>query len=158
VPRTPSRRSGLGCFDLIATEWIRAIKDLKGKTVAVFGMGSAQHILSSMLAHVGLDPSKDVTWVTLTSAGSGRDLALLGSRRCCWHYAGERSMSDGEVEETRDLWNRVADDWRIQVGDDGDGNRTLNSDPVLWKFAGDVSGLTVLDAGCGTGYLAKKLC
>ena len=40
-------------------------------------------------------------------------------------------MSDGELEETRDFWNRVADDWRIQVGDDGDGNRVLNSDPVL---------------------------
>jgi SAM-dependent methyltransferase len=66
-------------------------------------------------------------------------------------------MSDGELEETRDLWNRVADDWRIQVGDEGDGNRILNSDPVLWAFAGDVNGRTVLDAGCGTGYLSKKL-
>jgi len=66
-------------------------------------------------------------------------------------------MNDGEFEETRDFWDRVADNWRIQVGDDGDGNRILNSDPVLWKFADDVSGLTVLDAGCGTGYLSKKL-
>ncbi len=66
-------------------------------------------------------------------------------------------MSNGDLEETRDLWNRVADDWRIGIGDDGDANRQLNSDPVLWKFAGDVSGLTVLDAGCGTGYLSKKL-
>jgi SAM-dependent methyltransferase len=33
----------------------------------------------------------------------------------------------------------------------------LNSDPVLWEFAGDVTGLTVLDAGCGTGYLSRKL-
>src|SRR2546428_10285714 len=66
-------------------------------------------------------------------------------------------MSNDEYDETRDLWNRVADDWRKQVGDDGDGNRILNSDPVLWAFAGDVSGLTVLDAGCGTGYLSKKL-
>jgi NitT/TauT family transport system substrate-binding protein len=58
----------VGCFDLIATERIRAIKDLKGKTVAVFGMESAQHIfLSSMLAYVGLDQSKDVTWVVRPS-------------------------------------------------------------------------------------------
>src|SRR5262249_25237708 len=33
----------------------------------------------------------------------------------------------------------------------------LNSDPVLWAFTGDVKGRTVLDAGCGTGYLSKKL-
>jgi 2-polyprenyl-3-methyl-5-hydroxy-6-metoxy-1,4-benzoquinol methylase len=66
-------------------------------------------------------------------------------------------MSNGEYDATRDLWNRVADDWRIQVGEDGDGNRILNSDPVLWAFAGDVNGLTMLDAGCGTGYLSKKL-
>src|SRR6202022_556849 len=66
-------------------------------------------------------------------------------------------MSDGEFEEARYLWNRVADDWKIQVGDDGDSNRRLNSDPVLWTFAGDVRGLTVLDAGCGTGYLSRKL-
>jgi ubiquinone/menaquinone biosynthesis C-methylase UbiE len=43
------------------------------------------------------------------------------------------------------------------VGDEGDANRRLNSDPVLWDFVGDVSGLDVLDAGCGTGYLCKKL-
>jgi SAM-dependent methyltransferase len=66
-------------------------------------------------------------------------------------------MSDCEREDARALWNRVADDWRIQVGDDGDGNRILNSDPVLWAFAGDVNGRTVLDAGCGTGYLSRKL-
>ena len=35
----------------------------------------------------------------------------------------------------RELWDWLADDWRIQVGDDGDSNRRLNSDPVLWEFA-----------------------
>lgn len=59
--------------------------------------------------------------------------------------------------EDRDFWNRVAADWRVQVGDDGDSNRILNSDPVLWRFAGYVSGRAVLDAGCGTGYLSQKL-
>ena len=64
---------------------------------------------------------------------------------------------DEELTETRDFWNRVAADWQIQVGTDGDRNRRLNSDPVLWRLLGDVSGLTVLDAGCGTGYLSRKL-
>ena len=66
-------------------------------------------------------------------------------------------MSDPEIEEARDFWNRVAEDWRTQVGDEGDANRRLNSDPVLWAFAGDVRGLEVLDAGCGTGYLSNLL-
>ena len=66
-------------------------------------------------------------------------------------------MTANQTEEVREFWNRVADDWDIQVGDEGDSNRILNSDPVLWDFAGDVTGLNVLDAGCGTGYLARKL-
>jgi ubiquinone/menaquinone biosynthesis C-methylase UbiE len=60
-------------------------------------------------------------------------------------------------EEVREFWNRVASDWDLQVGDDGDSNRRLNSDPTLWKFVGNVQGLRILDAGCGTGYLARKL-
>lgn len=66
-------------------------------------------------------------------------------------------MNKKQLDETRDFWNAVAEDWRSQVGNDGDANRRLNSDPVLWKFAGDVRGLKVLDAGCGTGYLSRKL-
>ena len=54
-------------------------------------------------------------------------------------------------------WNQKARDWHVQVGSEGDRNRRLDSDPVLWRFAGEVRGLDVLDAGCGTGYLAIKL-
>jgi NitT/TauT family transport system substrate-binding protein len=59
----------VGCFELIATDRVRTIKDLKGKTVAVFGLESAQYLfLASMAALVGLDPRKDITWVDLPSA------------------------------------------------------------------------------------------
>lgn len=57
----------------------------------------------------------------------------------------------------RELWDQKAEDWHLQVGDEGDANRRYNSDPVLWRFLGEVSGLDVLDAGCGTGYLARQL-
>lgn len=66
-------------------------------------------------------------------------------------------MSASDFDETRDFWDRVAQDWRTQVGDQGDRNRILNSDPVLWEFLGDIAGQRVLDAGCGTGYLSRQL-
>ena len=66
-------------------------------------------------------------------------------------------MASSEIEETKAFWNQTAQDWDIQVGDEGDSNRILNSDPVLWDFAGNVADLDVLDAGCGTGYLSRQL-
>src|SRR3954452_20900592 len=59
-------------------------------------------------------------------------------------------------DEILSFWNRTAEEWEIQVGLEGDSNRLLNSDPVLWAFAGDVRGRKVLDVGCGTGYLSKQ--
>jgi NitT/TauT family transport system substrate-binding protein len=54
-----------GCFELFGTERIQAIRDLKGKTVAVPGIGGPQHVfLSTMVAYVGLNPKKDINWVT----------------------------------------------------------------------------------------------
>jgi NitT/TauT family transport system substrate-binding protein len=54
----------VGCFELFGTERVRAIHDLKGKTVSVPELGSPQHVfLASIAAHVGLDPRKDIDWV-----------------------------------------------------------------------------------------------
>ncbi len=79
---------------------------------------------------------------------------------CCENISdrqGDNMKNNDQIEQAKMFWNRVARDWDIQVGDEGDSNRILNSDPVLWKFAGNVEGLAVLDAGCGTGYLSRKL-
>src|SRR4029453_5411002 len=47
----------VGCYELFGTGGIRAIRDLKGKSVGVPHLGSAHHLfLASMLAYVGLDP------------------------------------------------------------------------------------------------------
>ena len=52
-----------GCYELYGTAQVRAIRDLKGKTVSVGGLGSGSHLfLASMLAYVGLNPQQDVTW------------------------------------------------------------------------------------------------
>ena len=53
-----------GCFELFGTERVHAIRDLKGKKVAVRGLGSPPHVfLASMAAYVGLDPGQDIDWV-----------------------------------------------------------------------------------------------
>jgi NitT/TauT family transport system substrate-binding protein len=58
----------VGCFELFAREGIRSIPDLKGKNVGVPGLGTPPHLFAStMAAHVGLDPAKDIHWVTGTS-------------------------------------------------------------------------------------------
>ena len=54
-------------------------------------------------------------------------------------------------------WDDKAAEWDAWIGVEGDANRRINSDPVLWRLLGDVRGRSVLDAGCGTGYLSVKL-
>jgi NitT/TauT family transport system substrate-binding protein len=53
-----------GCWELFGNERVRAVRDLKGKSIAIFGNGSADHVyIASMMAYVGMDPRKDVRWV-----------------------------------------------------------------------------------------------
>src|SRR5215471_9496321 len=55
----------VGCYELFGNEDIRSITDLKGKSVGMQALGSIGHILVSLMAaHVGLDPGKDLHWVT----------------------------------------------------------------------------------------------
>jgi len=54
-----------GCVELFGTPRVRTIRDLKGKTVSVPALGDTQHVLIAiMAAHVGVDPRKDINWVT----------------------------------------------------------------------------------------------
>ena len=61
------------------------------------------------------------------------------------------------TEFIKKLWSEKAKKWKTHVGELGDNNRRFNSDPILWKWLGNVKDLTVLDAGCGTGYLSIQL-
>ena len=66
----------VGCFELVATDQVHAIRDLKGRSVAVSGLGGPDHtFVASMLAHVGVDPRRDVTWVTHPATVSMKLLA-----------------------------------------------------------------------------------
>ncbi|MFO1036413.1 MAG: ABC transporter substrate-binding protein [Geminicoccaceae bacterium] len=58
--------SGLhaGCVELFANADVRTIRDLKGKRLAVHGLGSPErYLLASVASYIGLDPNKDIEWV-----------------------------------------------------------------------------------------------
>jgi NitT/TauT family transport system substrate-binding protein len=66
----------IGCFELFGTERVKAIRDLKGKTVAVPELGSPHQLfVASMAAYVGLDPNRDINFVTHPVAESAQLLA-----------------------------------------------------------------------------------
>ena len=53
-----------GCFEVIANESVRNLKDLKGRRVGVWAMNDhPQVLLSLMINYVGLDPVHDIQWV-----------------------------------------------------------------------------------------------
>src|SRR5215472_366917 len=55
----------VGCFELFAREGIGSIAELKGKSIGVQTAGSlSQQLVTLMAAQVGLDPVKDVHWIT----------------------------------------------------------------------------------------------
>jgi NitT/TauT family transport system substrate-binding protein len=52
-----------GCFEFFGSERVHSVRDLKGKTVAIPGLGTNQHAYVAMIAaYVGLDPGNDLHW------------------------------------------------------------------------------------------------
>lgn len=73
--------SGLhpGCIELVGTDQIRSIRDLKGKTVAVTDLGGGRHaFLAVMAAHVGLNPRKDFN---IVAHRAGEAMRLLAEKK-----------------------------------------------------------------------------
>ena len=67
-----------GCLELIATENIRSVTDLRGKRVGVDGFNSSRHVwLTLMAGYVGLDPANDIQWV-LTEGVKPTELFIQG--------------------------------------------------------------------------------
>jgi NitT/TauT family transport system substrate-binding protein len=55
----------VGCFELFAHDLIRGITDLAGRTVGILTVGSSEHLfLSVIAANVGVDPNREIRWVT----------------------------------------------------------------------------------------------
>ena len=58
--------SGLhaGCVEIFANESVETVQELKGKRIAVHGLGSPErYLLASVVSYIGLDAEKDVEWV-----------------------------------------------------------------------------------------------
>ena len=54
----------VGCFELLGSERIRTIRDLKGRAVAIPALDPSPYaFLASMVSYVGLNPNKDINWV-----------------------------------------------------------------------------------------------
>jgi NitT/TauT family transport system substrate-binding protein len=68
-----------GCYELFAHERVRSIRDLKGKSVAIWFVGGGDYILlSSMFAYVGVDPRQDVKWLTGGNTRNAMELFVSG--------------------------------------------------------------------------------
>jgi ubiquinone/menaquinone biosynthesis C-methylase UbiE len=61
-------------------------------------------------------------------------------------------MTDADVAAS---WDTKAALWDSRYDQEGDLNRRIQSDPVLFRLLGKVAGRRILDAGCGQGYLAR---
>jgi len=65
-----------GCYELFGNAHVHSIRDLRGRRVAVPGIGSSHHLfLSIIAAYVGLDPRREIAWVTLPREECMRQLA-----------------------------------------------------------------------------------
>ena len=68
-----------GCYELFASDRVRAIRDLREKSVAISALGAADHVyISSMMAYLGMDPGKDVKWVVTKTFDGPMQLFIDG--------------------------------------------------------------------------------
>jgi NitT/TauT family transport system substrate-binding protein len=69
----------VGCFELFVNDGSRSLAELKGKRVGITFLGSPGHLfLAAIAAHVGIDPGKDLHWVTSEQAAGPIELFTDG--------------------------------------------------------------------------------
>jgi len=76
VPVTAVAGVHVGCNAVFAHEGIRGIRDLKGKKVGQ-GVLAQRSLLAAIAAYVGLDPAKDIEWVS-SPLSSAKELFIEG--------------------------------------------------------------------------------
>jgi NitT/TauT family transport system substrate-binding protein len=69
----------VGCWELFGNERVGAVRDLRGKRIAVISMGAVDQLwIASILAYVGINPVKDVEWVPSSKLNESMRLFLEG--------------------------------------------------------------------------------
>jgi NitT/TauT family transport system substrate-binding protein len=69
----------VGCFELFVNDGSRNLAELKGKRVGIAWTGSPGHLfLAAIAAHVGIDPGKDLDWVTSEQPSGPLELFTAG--------------------------------------------------------------------------------
>src|SRR3989441_2625911 len=66
----------VGCYELFGTDRVNTIRDLRDKTVSIPEIESPHHVfVASMASYVGLDPGKDIRFVTQAPTEAVQHLA-----------------------------------------------------------------------------------
>jgi NitT/TauT family transport system substrate-binding protein len=69
----------VGCWELFVHERTTAVRDLKGKRIAVIGMGAVDQLwIASILAYVGVHPVREVEWIQTGKLSESMRLFLEG--------------------------------------------------------------------------------
>lgn len=59
--------------------------------------------------------------------------------------------------DNQQFWEEFSAEYEKSVGETGDVHHEFVINPVVFALLGDLKGKTVLDAGCGNGYLSRKM-
>ncbi len=98
-----------GCWELMASERVRSVRELKGKSIAVIRLRELDHVfISSIMAWVGMDPRTDVRWVETQRMSESMRLFVEGQVDAFLAFAQQplqvRAMRVGRtlIDTTRD--------------------------------------------------------
>ena len=90
---------------------IRTVRDLKGRTIGVSGMGSGSHVSSRyVLRHAGLDPEIDVSFVAVGGPTTQVSAMEKGQIDAVMAFDPAQSVIKHELKIGYKLWSGVAGD------------------------------------------------
>jgi NitT/TauT family transport system substrate-binding protein len=67
-----------GCYELFGNGSVKSIRDLRGKTVAASQFGDDRLFVSAILGYVGIDPRREINWLTTQSTTESMRLFVEG--------------------------------------------------------------------------------